>query len=210
MHKSSRRFVLAVAFLAVAMLLAACGGSSGGGGTPMPPDPDDPPVDGGMPEWATGVISGELGGERFTVYTFIGDAGLEELSSSATWQDGREFNFVNVDLLGQQTNRLVDRNGAVTIEIEMDGEFVQRPVTDPGNTPFKVTYWESLSNAYVMDGGSVVVEEAELVDEDTLRLKGTFAGTVVKRDLQGSVVDTKELTNGTFNVPKVVRESLDL
>lgn len=154
----------------------------------------------GWPANATGIISAEIDGETFVTYSLLVDDG-EGKANSATWKDWRNFNSVEVDAFGYPNGQFLRYTGALSIEVELDKEFVQKPVRDPGNRPFKVSYFATLTNGYVLREGSVTVEEVELVDEETLRIKGSFSGT-----LENHAGDKKELTNGFFDILQATRE----
>lgn len=201
--------------LSIGLLLVACGG---GPGTPVPVDPGDvPPGDPGpgesdpkdpadpvAPDWATGVITAEVDGKSVTVYTLLTDDHAGGQDSTATWQDQLVVDHVRVDLTGHPTRNVLDYNGAITVEVALDAALSQKPIMDEGNKPFKVVYWESLTRSYLMQEGSVEVDEAVFIDEDTIHIKGTFAGTFEAgfAGAEGSML----VTNGTFDVWQVIRE----
>lgn len=213
MKRLSDRWPLFVALLMLAVLVVACGPLSG---TPVPEvpngpeDPNDPggPNDPGetddpdnpeLPEGTTGVITGKIDGEPFTFYTF-GVVDGNEYSNTATWFDWRESDTINVYLLGYPTNPF-GFSGEIRINLTLDRELKLKPENNPFNLPYEVEYSES-GTAGVYESRTMTIDvSADFVDWETLTVSGTFSGTLVNR--RG---DTKELTDGRFEIEKVSLE----
>lgn len=210
MKRLSDRWPLFVALLMLAVLVVACGPLSG---TPVPEvpngpeDPNDPggPNDPGetddpdnpeMPEGTTGVITGKIDGELFTAYTF-GMSNGNEYSNTATWLYWSESDTIDVILLGYVTNPS-EFSRDIRILLKLDRELKLKPANNRFSPPYEVTYSE-YETAYELETITIDVS-ADFVDVETLTVSGTFSGTLVNRHGGG---DTKELTDGWFEIEKV-------
>lgn len=132
-----------------------------------------PPTAAGDP---TGLMTGLIDGEEFTLHTFLVEAGEAELTNTAYWEDWRGMGIgitVSVSAHESAGVGLGVWSGAITLDINLSAELgVQQWSELPD-----VGYFEAISNPYGMTEGTLEVDEVQLVDEETLRLSGRFDGT---------------------------------
>lgn len=141
----------------------------------------------------TGEITGFIDGEPFTVYTMISqEEGWEEGLSSASWNP--RLNEYSVDILGYREKQ-TDRRGLVTLHLRFDEHF--NPLADDS----RATYYESAVTLYDLPYGSEQVTSVERLDEDTIKVSGTFGGTGTEE----WTLETKEITDGKFSIDQISR-----
>lgn len=124
----------------------------------------------------TGVVSGVIDGEPFTLNTFLLEAGLPELTNTAYWEDWRDIGIgisVDVSAHTEPSVGLSAWEGAFSLSLELSDQLEH---LDHGDVP-DMTYFESIRSAFRMSEGYLELTDVAWVDDQTLRLSGSFGGT---------------------------------
>ena len=151
----------------------------------------------------TGVVNAVIDGEPLTVHTFQVEAGQPELTNTAYWEDWRDLGIgISVDVSAHTEARvgISAWEDAFSFDLDLSDDLEYR---DYGGVP-DMTYFESLRNPYRMSEGSLELTEAAFVDDETLRLSGSFEGTFSSPLGEGD----KEIS-GTFEFYWVSMQRLD-
>lgn len=168
MFKGRTRLMIALIGLAVTAF-----GTIGGAQEPAEPELLPRPVETGDP---SGVMTGFIDGEEFTLHTFLVQAGMPELSNTAYWDDWRSLGIgMGVGLSAHETAGISGSawNGAIVLDFDLSADLEHEQWDEVPD----VGYFESLANPYSMTEGTLELTDIEFVDEETLRFSGSFSGT---------------------------------
>lgn|SRR5690625_1174719 len=135
---------------------------------------------------ATGYLTGQVDGEPFTVYSILDDEILSNggPTNSAQWEDRRNLGMhIQVDI-GLYESSFLKWNGAFSLELQLTGDLELVQYDDVPD----ITYFRTLTQGFRMTSGSLELSEATWVDDETLRLSGSFAG-IFRSPISGEEVE---------------------
>lgn len=142
-----------------------------------------------------GEITGKVDGAPFTVYAMASEIPDYGLLTSASWRSVGS-DEVKIDIIGYREHQ-EDRRGMVTLHLWFDNEL---------NLIVDESYFYYYKSAFVPlmgPDGSIQVTSVERIDDEFMRVSGTFAGTAIE-DWGDDEVD---IVDGVFSIDMIPQDT---